>query len=96
MIEVTVAYALPQQQHLLVVVLPAESRVEEAIQRSGIVQRCPEIDLLVNGVGIAGRAVTLQHRLQQGDRVEIYRPLLADPKEIRRRRAAEQKGVRGR
>jgi len=60
-----------------------------AIERSGILDEFPEIDLAVNRVGIFGKVAKLDAPLAPGDRVEIYRALIADPKESRKRRAAE-------
>jgi hypothetical protein len=65
--------------------------VAEAIERSGIIERFPEIDLAKNKVGIFGKLAKLDKVLQPGDRVEIYRPLIADPKEARKKRAAQGK-----
>lgn len=90
LIRVEVAYARPDQQLILTVDVPASARVEEAIERSGILDRFPEIDLVQNKVGIFGKATTLSGGLRAGDRVEIYRPLIADPKESRRQRAKQQ------
>jgi len=90
-IRVEVAYALPSRQDILALALPAGSTVQQAIEASGIRQLYPEIDLSVQKVGIFGRLAKLDEVLQPGDRVEIYRPLKADPKEVRRRLAAEGK-----
>ncbi|MBJ3816749.1 RnfH family protein [Shimwellia pseudoproteus] len=84
---IEVIYALPQKQYLRRVVLPAGATVEEAIHASGIIELRPEIDLASNKVGIYSRAVKLTDVLQDGDRVEIYRPLIADPRALRRERA---------
>lgn len=86
-IQVEVVYALPDKQYLRPVRLPEGSTVLQAIQSSGILTIRPDIDLNSNKVGIFSRTVKLQDILQTGDRVEIYRPLLADPKELRRLRA---------
>lgn len=88
---VEVAYALPDRQKLLVVKLAAGSTAEDAIRRSGILHEFPEIDLAKNKVGIFAKACKLDTLLRDQDRVEIYRPLIADPKEVRRQRAAEGK-----
>ena len=64
--------------------------IKTAILQSGILQQFTEIDLRENKVGIYSRPAKLTDQLKDGDRIEIYRPLLADPKEIRRKRAAEQ------
>jgi len=90
-IKVEVAYALPERQSILPVVMPAGSTVQEAIMASGIRDLYPEIDLDAQKVGIFGRLAKLDEVLRAGDRVEIYRPLKADPKEVRRRLAAEGK-----
>lgn len=87
-IEVEVAYALSEAQTVLTVSVPAGASVEQAIRRSGILERFPEIDLSSNPVGIFSRKARLQDRVSAGDRIEIYRPLRIDPKTARRRRAA--------
>lgn len=86
-IPVEVVYALPERQTLLALQLPAGATVREAIERSGVLQLHPEIDLSRAAVGIHGRRSPLDARLREHDRVEIYRPLTADPKDARRRRA---------
>lgn len=86
-IQVEVAYAEAEEQVVLVMDVPAGTTVGEAVTRSGILQRCPGIDLKRNIVGIYGRRVRLSHKLHAHDRVEIYRPLKVDPKEARRMRA---------
>ncbi|MGB5833391.1 MAG: RnfH family protein [Thiohalocapsa sp.] len=87
-IQVEVAYARARAQALLTVKGPEGLTVREAIERSGILQRFPEIDLEVNKVGIFGKATRLDQGLQSGDRVEVYAPLIADPKQARKNRAA--------
>ncbi len=89
LIAVEVAYATPEKQHLLSLDVPAGSTLADAIRRSGILETCPEIDLAAHKVGIWGKSATLEQVLCARDRVEIYRPLKADPKEARRRRAQE-------
>jgi uncharacterized protein len=84
--QIEVAYALPDQQALLAVEVPAGCTVEQAIILSGILQHFPSIDLKRNKVGIFGQLVNLQHQVQTGDRIEIYRPLAMDPKQARRMR----------
>lgn len=86
-IVVEVAYALPEKQYLLRVTLPEGSTVEDAIRTSGLLELRTDIDLSKNKVGIYSRAVKLADAVHDGDRVEIYRPLIADPKELRRQRA---------
>ncbi len=86
-IVVEVAYALPEKQYLQRVKLEEGSTVEEAIRASGLLELRSEIDLQKNKVGIYSRPVKLSDQVKEGDRVEIYRPLIADPKELRRQRA---------
>lgn len=88
LISVEVAYATPEKQHLLSLDVPEGSSLRQAIERSGLLEQCPEIDLDSMKVGIWGKIGKLDARLKARDRVEIYRPLKADPKEARRRRAA--------
>ena len=90
-IEVEVVYALPQEQYRVHLQVPVESKVEAVIHQSGILYRFPEIDLSHHQVGIFSRLVKLDAQVVAHDRIEIYRPLLADPKEIRRRRAEQAK-----
>lgn len=91
-IVVEVAYALPQKQYLQRVTLEEGATVEQAIMASGILTLRDDIDLTKNKVGIYSRPVKLQDVVQDGDRVEIYRPLIADPKELRRQRAEKSTG----
>jgi hypothetical protein len=88
-IRVEVAYAREQAQALLPVQGPRGLTIAEAIERSGILQRFPEIDLDANKVGVFGKVAKLDTALADGDRVEIYPPLIADPKQARKARAAE-------
>ncbi len=90
---VEVVYALPAVQRLKQITVPPGTTVQQAIERSGILQDFPEIDLTKNKVGVFGKLTRLDAPLKDGDRVEIYRPLLADPKEVRRKRA--EAGRRG-
>lgn len=90
-IRVEVAYARPERQVLLEFEVPEGCRVKEAIEQSGILRHFPEIDLASASVGIFSRKATLDDALRDGDRVEIYRPLLADPKEVRREMAERKK-----
>lgn len=83
---VEVAYAKPERQVLLEIDLPIESTVEQAIQASGLLQQFPEIDLTQQKAGIFGQVCKLDKTLQDGDRVEIYRPLAQDPMTARRNR----------
>jgi uncharacterized protein len=91
MINIEVVYALPQEQALLKLLLPQGATVAEAVQASGIAQKYPEIDLAKNKFGIFGKLTKSDAVLRDKDRVEIYRPLIADPKEVRKKRAEEGK-----
>jgi uncharacterized protein len=86
--KVEVAYARPDTQAIITLDLPERSTAEQAIRQSGVMARFPEIDLEKNRIGIFSRPCPLDQALREGDRVEIYRPLIADPKEARRNRAA--------
>ena len=88
MLKIEVVYARPGRQVRYALELEEGATVGEAIARSGALVEFPEIDLARNRVGIYGRPVSLGARLGDGDRVEILRPLVAEPKEARRRRAA--------
>jgi putative ubiquitin-RnfH superfamily antitoxin RatB of RatAB toxin-antitoxin module len=80
-----VAYADKFKQTWLKLDMPEGSTAEEAIRRSGLLDQFPEIDLERNRIGIFGRLVKLDARLQEGNRVEIYRPITADPETVERR-----------
>ncbi|UAA39880.1 RnfH family protein [Paraneptunicella aestuarii] len=86
-IHVEVAYALPEKQALLEVTVAQGLTVQQVIEASGILEQFDGIDLTVNKVGIWNRTCKLQDIPRDGDRIEIYRPLIADPKEARRARA---------
>ena len=90
-ISVEVAYAAPKRQFMKTLKLPAGSNVERAIRASGLLDEFPEIDLAHQRVGVFGEFVRLDECLHGGERVEIYRALIADPKESRRRRAQAKK-----
>jgi uncharacterized protein len=95
---VEVVYAFSDHQTIVQLQLNSTSTVRQAIVASGVLQAHPEIDLDQASVGIWSKRVKLEGGLRDGDRVEIYRPLIADPKVIRRRRAREtifRKGSRG-
>ncbi|BDB22014.1 UPF0125 protein [Pseudomonas sp. CYM-20-01] len=91
MVEFEVVYAAEDRQVLLAVTAPAGTQLRAAVQASGIAVQFPELDLADCPLGIFGRVVTDAdvRPVQDGDRIEIYRPLLADPKEVRRLRAAK-------
>ena len=90
-IMVEVAYALPNQQLIIPVQVAPEANAEVAVRKSGILAKFPEIDLNVNQIGVFGKLIRLDTPLRNLDRVEIYRPLIADPKEVRKQRADEGK-----
>lgn len=88
-----VAYALPERQVIVKLDLPSGSTVRQAIEASGIRRQFPEIES-EPVVGIFSRKVDLDHAVEEGDRVEIYRPLLADPKQVRREKAEQERAAR--
>lgn len=94
LIHVEVAYALPQVQMLIPLNVPAGTTLEEAVKLSGVLEKFPDIDLAHSKVGIWNKASELTAVLREKDRVEIYRPLIADPKEVRRKRAEEGKAMK--
>jgi putative ubiquitin-RnfH superfamily antitoxin RatB of RatAB toxin-antitoxin module len=89
MIEIEVVYGLPHKQVLLPLSVPVNTSIEECIILSGIVKHFPEIDPTNATVGIFSRPEKLDSIIKAGDRIEIYRPLIADPKEMRKLRAAK-------
>ena len=91
MIEVEVVFALPDSATVLRVEVPKGSTAEEAVLKSGMLDKCPQIDVKNLTLGVWNRTCKLDTELKAGDRVEIYRPLIADPKEARRRRAEKAK-----
>ncbi len=93
-IKVEVAYALPHKQLIIPVQVAPEATAEEAILASGIMQKFPEIDLSKNNIGVFGVRTKLDKTLRNLDRVEIYRPLIADPKKVRKQRAADGKAMK--
>ena len=93
-IRIQVCYALRERQALIDLTLPEGSTVEQAIAASGIREKYPEIDLATNKVGIFGKLTKMDAKLRDRDRIEIYRPLIADPKEVRRKRADEGKAMK--
>ena len=90
-IQVEVAYALPARQVVKTLTLLTGTRLEAAVRASGLLEEFPEIDLTVNRTGVFGEFAGLDESLEGGERVEIYRALIADPKETRRRRAQAKK-----
>ena len=91
-IEVEVAYATLQEQVIVKIAGECGMTVEEAITKSKIAHKFPEIDLETAKVGVYGKSVSMNDRLCTGDRVEIYRELIADPKAARKKKAAAGKG----
>lgn len=90
--KIEITYALPDRQELVNVDLPEGSTVMQAIEASGLLQKYPEIDPGgVNKLGVFAKLAKADAVLRDRDRVEIYRPLIADPKEVRRQKAAEGK-----
>ena len=89
--KIEVAYAAPKQQVILAIDVAPGAKVTEAILRSGILLRFPDIDIDHATVGIFGKACSPDQELKDGDRIEIYRPLIADPKQARRARVAHSK-----
>ncbi|OYY93974.1 MAG: RnfH family protein [Hydrogenophilales bacterium 28-61-23] len=90
-IQVEVVYATHDRQKAVMVPLNAGACAREAVERSGLLAEFPEIDLAKNKLGIWNKLAKPEAVLRDKDRVEIYRPLIADPKEVRRQRAAEGK-----
>lgn len=93
-IHVEVVYARPDRQEVASLTLPAGSTAGQAIEASGLLVRYPEIDLTKNKLGIYAKLAKADTALRDRDRVEIYRPLIADPKEVRKQRAAEGKAMK--
>jgi uncharacterized protein len=90
--KIEITYALPERQELMVVELPEGATVMQAVEASGLLQKYPEIDPGgVNKLGVFAKLAKADAVLRDRDRVEIYRPLIADPKEVRRQKAAEGK-----
>lgn len=92
-INVEVAYALPHKQQIVALKVADGCTVYEAVQQSGIDKQFPDLDISTAKLGIFGKSVPKpkQEALKEGDRVEIYRALIADPKEVRKQRAAKVK-----
>lgn len=90
-INIEVVYALANEQTLLRQPVAPGTTVADAIKASGILHKYPEIDLAINKLGIFGKLTKADAVVRDRDRIEIYRPLIADPKEVRRKRAEEGK-----
>ena len=83
--KIGIAYALPHRQAWIDVEMPDGATIKDAIKRSGILEQFPEIDLEQQKVGVYGKASKLDAVLNDGDRVEIYRPIICDPKTVPRK-----------
>ena len=91
---VEVAYALEKKQTLLEIEVDEGTTLKQAVELSGIIDAYPQIDLTKDKTGIFGKIAKLDTVLREKDRVEIYRPLIADPKQVRKERAAQGKAMR--
>lgn len=91
---VEVIYPLPHEQLLMKVRVPTGSSIRDGIQASGILTHYPELNLETLEAGIFGKLAKLDTPLRERDRIEIYRPLIADPKAVRKQRAAEGKTMK--
>ncbi|MGV1015919.1 MAG: RnfH family protein [Fluviibacter phosphoraccumulans] len=90
--KIEICYALADRQELVALDLPEGSTVMQAVEASGLLQKYPEIEPGgLNKLGVFAKLVKADAVLRDRDRVEIYRPLIADPKEVRRQKAAEGK-----
>lgn len=94
-LKVEVAWATPERQVVLCVELPPGATVEQAVRRSGILDACPDAVFDPERVGIFGRRVAPEEPVRDGDRVELYRPLVADPRDARRARVEKDRGRQG-
>lgn len=94
MITIEVAYALPNEQTLLAFEVEQDTTIKEAIMHSGILEKYPVIDVENVKVGIFGKLKKMSDKVREKDRIEIYRPLIADPKEVRKKRAAAGKKMK--
>ncbi len=94
LISIEVAYTKPEEQVILKLDVAPGTSMQQAIKQSGILEQFPEIDPGKLKAGIFGKLKKLTETLRQGDRVEIYRPLIADPKQVRKERAAVGKRMK--
>lgn len=90
-ITVEVAYATPQQQRILSVEVDANSTIQEIIEASGLLTLFPHIDLAKQKIGVFGKQRELTDMVAEGDRIEVYRSLIIDPKEARRAKAKKSR-----
>lgn len=102
LITVEVAYALPDRQNIIELQVEPGTTAKQAVEQSGIAGEFPEIDINKDPMGVFAQVLGTkglppadQYRLEPGDRVEIYRPLIADPKEVRKQRAEAKKRESG-
>lgn len=90
-VRVEVAWASPERQVLKSLTIPASSTVRDALEASGLLDEVPEIDLAIADVGVFSERRCLTDLVRDGERIEVYRPLIADPKEVRRQRAGQHR-----
>jgi len=90
-IQIEVVYAIPERQDVVPLNMPEGCTLQQAVEASGLLRKYPEIDLAKGKFGIYSKLARMDTALREQDRVEIYRPLIADPKEVRKQRAAEGK-----
>ncbi|HRJ51713.1 MAG TPA: RnfH family protein [Candidatus Thiothrix moscowensis] len=93
-ITIEVVYPLPHEQLLLSVQVPEGASIQDGIVASGVLERYPELKLATLAAGVFGKVSKLDQPLRARDRIEIYRPLIADPKAVRKQRAAEGKRMK--
>ena len=93
-IAVEVAYAKADEQLILELEVAPGTTLQQAVEQSGILERFPEIDPAQLKAGVFGKLKKLDQTLREGDRIEIYRPLIADPKQVRKQRAAQGKRMK--
>jgi putative ubiquitin-RnfH superfamily antitoxin RatB of RatAB toxin-antitoxin module len=89
-VQVVVSYATPAEEFIHPMRVAPGTTIGQAVEASGVLARFPEINLVTQPVGIYGKKKTLETVLRERDRIEIYRPLVADPKDSRRKRAAKK------
>ena len=92
-VQVVVCYATPGQEFLRALEVEPGTTIGQAIEASGVLAAFPDMNLVTQPVGIFARKKTLDTVLRARDRIEIYRPLVADPKDSRRKRAAKKEAV---
>jgi putative ubiquitin-RnfH superfamily antitoxin RatB of RatAB toxin-antitoxin module len=94
LLQVLVCYATPQREFIRPMTVEQGTTIGQAIEQSGVLAEFPEINLATQPVGIYAKKKALETVLRERDRIEIYRPLVADPKDSRRRRAAKKDAAR--